>query len=261
LLINSLKSLTRTLDSKSRKLSERIQGDNKLASYDTDEEQIEALKRWWHENGTSFMFSIALAVLVYIGVRYFEGYQENQVQQASALYQQLADLGQASAERAITAEEVVEASAVHLQLMEKYSGTVYPRLSALMLAKLEVDNDNLEAAIDHLQWILDNPSFGFFNSISNEVSLLTTLRLARVRLAQGQANVVLDLLTAVDDQYAYRAAFSELEGDAYVALGNNEAAISAYQKALLAQSESAGSSSGILQLKLANLGADIQGRL
>jgi predicted negative regulator of RcsB-dependent stress response len=57
--------------------------------YDTEEEQVEALKRWWKENGTSTIVGLALGIAIILGWNYWQGHKKDQTVQASAIYDQL----------------------------------------------------------------------------------------------------------------------------------------------------------------------------
>jgi predicted negative regulator of RcsB-dependent stress response len=38
--------------------------------YDTEEEQVEALKRWWKENGQATLAGLVLGIIVILGWNY-----------------------------------------------------------------------------------------------------------------------------------------------------------------------------------------------
>ena len=40
-----------------------------MADYETEEEQIEALKDWWRENGNSLLIGVAVALVAVFGFR------------------------------------------------------------------------------------------------------------------------------------------------------------------------------------------------
>jgi predicted negative regulator of RcsB-dependent stress response len=52
-----------------------------VADHITEEEQIEALKRWWEENGKQTLLGIALIVGGYFG---WQAWTDHGVEQASA---------------------------------------------------------------------------------------------------------------------------------------------------------------------------------
>lgn len=212
--------------------------------YDTDEEQIEAIKGWWDENGTSVIVGIILVLAVLFGSRYWQSAQETTAEAASDIYTQLADAVQANIDLEIDDAELNAALSLHDELKGNFTNTVYSRYSALIMARLYVQRNELEAAAVELQWILDNPSLGFLKSIDDELALTTRSRLARVVLAQGDAEAALLLLNEVEPG-AFAGTFAEIEGDAYVELGRTEEAIEAYQTAL-----NIGTNAEVVELKL-----------
>ena len=46
-----------------------------MSDYLSDEEQVERLKSWWSENGTSLLASLLVAVLGIAGWNYYGSYQ------------------------------------------------------------------------------------------------------------------------------------------------------------------------------------------
>ncbi len=200
-------------------------------AYDTDEEQIEALKRWWDENGTTIIVGIVLVVAVLFGTRYWDSSRLEMAEAASNVYIQLLDQVQSDSDLAVDDAELNSALSLHAQLKDEFSGSIYSRYSALMMARLYVQNGNLAGAAAELNWILDNPKLGLFQSIPEELALTARGRLARVVLSQGDAQGALDLLSAVEAG-AFAGNYAEIRGDAYTALGRIDDARQAYQQAL-----------------------------
>ena len=62
-----------------------------MADHITEEEQIEALKRWWEENGKQTILGIALIVGGYFGWQAWTDHSEEQASAASLTYQEMLD--------------------------------------------------------------------------------------------------------------------------------------------------------------------------
>ncbi|MDC1436812.1 tetratricopeptide repeat protein [Gammaproteobacteria bacterium] len=212
--------------------------------YDTDEEQIEALKDWWDENGTSVIVGIILVLAVLFGSRYWQSSQDSTAEIASDIYTQMTTGVQANVDLDIDDEELNSAFNLHNELKTNFVNTVYSRYSALLMARLYVQRNELDNAASELQWVLDNPGLGFLKSIDDELALTTRARLARVVIAQGNAEAALQLLNEVESG-AFAGVFAEIAGDAYVELGRLQEAIDAYQTAL-----SIGTNAEVVELKL-----------
>ena len=212
--------------------------------YDTDEEQIEAIKNWWDENGSSLIIGIILVLAVLFGSRYWQSSQTSVAEAASDIYTQLADNVLANIDLEIDDEELGSALNLHTELKDNFTNSVYSRYSALMMARIYVQRNELDDAVRELRWILDNPGLGLLKSIDDELALTTRSRLARVVLAQGDAEGALQLLEEVEPG-TFAGTFAEIKGDAYVALGRLEEAIDAYQTAF-----NIGTNADIVELKL-----------
>jgi predicted negative regulator of RcsB-dependent stress response len=219
-----------------------------LASYASDEEQIEALKSWWKENGNSLIVGVVLVFLILFGSRQWQSQQVAYATEASDLYQSLLDVVAVDFNQEISEEEKSTAIFFNSQLRNDYQKSIYAKYAALYMAQFYVGQDDLESAAAELQWVLDNPKLGIFESAVEELFLITRLRLARVVLSQGEAQRALDLILLVEPR-EFTGAYAEVEGDAYIILGQEDNAREAYQRAT-----ASGVYSVMVELKLRDLG-------
>ena len=60
-----------------------------MAEMKTEEEQVEALKRWWQENGKSLILTIAVSVGGVLSWNAYQDHQTNESELASVYFQQL----------------------------------------------------------------------------------------------------------------------------------------------------------------------------
>ena len=63
-----------------------------MAELRSEEEQLEVVKRWWKENGTSLIAGAVLAAAGVFGWNAWQNYQEGKSEAASARYQQLINM-------------------------------------------------------------------------------------------------------------------------------------------------------------------------
>lgn len=202
-----------------------------MASYASDEEQIEALKRWWQENGTSLITGIVIVLVVLFGSRQWQGSQLAKAEAASDLYEAMIPLLAQMQTTALDDASIALLETSYDGLRNDHSDSIYTRYGALIMASLYVYQENYDQAAAELNWILDNPDLGFMQDAEVELFLTARLRLARVKLAQGLAQEALDLVTAVEP-LELAAGYAEVQGDAYGQLGQIEQARGAYQRAI-----------------------------
>jgi predicted negative regulator of RcsB-dependent stress response len=221
-----------------------------LATHADDDEQLEALKNWWQDNGTSLLTGIAVALALLFGMQQWRNSTEENNGAASDLYQQISDVAIAKMSQAVTEDDLLTLQNPYSQLKSDYGKSIYTRYAALIMARFQVELNHLDAAATELQWILDNPELSLFKSADEELFLITRLRLAKVKLAQGQAQAAIDLVKT-EEPGSFTSEYAELEGDALLSMGDKEGAKAAYQRALAAITNV---NPVLLNLKLQDLG-------
>jgi predicted negative regulator of RcsB-dependent stress response len=205
----------------------------------TEDEELAVIRDWWQRNGKPLLVGGFLALVMVFGWQYWTEYRANQAAVASALYQQLLNAVLVPAGTPDPAE-VAEISA---RLQGEFPGTAYAQYGSLFVARLAVDNGNLDDARAALQAVLDKPA-------DATLAELALQRMARVMLAQDQAEEALLVLTG-EAPAAYAASREELRGDLLLHLGRKDEARAAFASAMqLLGPEAAG---GILQLKIDDL--------
>lgn len=204
--------------------------------YDTEEEQLDAFKRWWKENGQSTVIGLILGIAVILGWNFWQNHKKTQAEQASALYSQL--IQAMSADKKDSAEKLAD------RIKEQYPKTEYAAYSGLLLAKLKVQQGDIAKAQTILKDIAAGPN--------NELSNIAKIRQVRLMLASGQYEQGLQLINDVDPatSSSFSGNYDELVGDLYVALDRLDQARSSYQKAL-----ENGYKSPLLQIKIDDLTA------
>lgn len=208
-----------------------------MAIYDTEEEQIEQLKKWWAANNTSLIAGVITAIVLVIGWNVWKNHELAQRQTASQLYQNLLD--SASKNDNASVEKLAD------QLTVEYGSLAYAHFASLAKAKSKVQQGDLEAAKAILRQQLQNPG-------SEEIQHIARLRLIQLLLATGEYEEGLKLIASVDSAKAegFTASYAELEGDLYVAMGRLDEARNAYQNAIRT-----GQATALAQLKLADVSA------
>jgi predicted negative regulator of RcsB-dependent stress response len=207
-----------------------------MAEHLSDEQRVEELKKWWDENGKAVIAGVVLGLGGLLTWKGWVYYQETQAKAASEYY---ARVRLATSEN--NAQTIVENTDI---LQGSYSSTPYAALAALELAKFKADAGDLEVAAERLRWAIDH---GAQEAVRNTARI----RLARVLVAQGKNDEVLDLLSRSDFlPVQYLSMVEEIRGDALLAKGEIDKARTAYTKALI----SAGEDSEYLRMKREDLG-------
>ncbi len=186
-------------------------------AYDLEEqEQIDALKAWWKENGRLVLLALAAFGLSLGGVQGWRYYQAQQAREAGAAYQ--------AVELALVPGDLARAVAESRSLRGSHPKSAYAPRAALAVARLAVAKGDLEAARAELQWAAEN---------AQEDTLQDTarLRLARVQLAQKRLDEAAATLAAPATP-GFEALFADLRGDVLQAQGKADEARAAYDKAL-----------------------------
>lgn len=207
-----------------------------MAEHLTEEEQVEALKKWWKENGTAIIIGIIVGLGAVIGVRYWFSYQESRAVSASDVYNRFT--------AAVSKKDAAMALTLANELREKYKGTSYAALTAMQMAKQDVDVNRLSEAEKNLHWALANPGH-------KVIGLIARQRLAEVLYAEGKLDDALLLLNQVKDA-TFDSRYALIRGDILRKQGKSEQAREAYQLALTDSSLS-GKEREIVQMKLDDL--------
>lgn len=208
-----------------------------MVAHTTEEEQVEAIKKWWKENGTAVVIGLVVGFGALIGGKYWMEYSTSQRQTASLEFSQLQEDMQQKRNDAVLQRGD--------HLINNFADTPYAVLSAFAIAKLKAEEGDMLAARARLQWVLDN-------SKQQEFLHMARIRMVSVMLAEGNGDGALALLGAVDAG-EYLPLYEELKGDIYVSLSQQSQARSAYEKALKANDKG---DNTLLQMKLDDLGVE-----
>lgn len=202
----------------------------------SEEEQVEALKKWWKENGKSVVAGVVIGLGGVFGWQAWTQHQQATAEQASAQFEQL---NQSVAVGAPQAEQHAKA------IIQDYQGTAYAVFAALELAKVKVEQGDTATAKAQLQWAMDNADDASLKQIAR-------LRMVRVLLGDGDADGASSILAGAPAD-SYKAELAELRGDIAAAKGDFSAARQAYQEALNSQV----GSTAVVQMKLDDLSTNL----
>ena len=204
---------------------------------ETDDEQVEKLKTWLKENGMSIVLGIVLGVGGIGGYNYWQKYQNNRADEASAHFE--AVLG---ALRAGDDETLQQHAGI---LVSDFESTDYAYMARLAMARNHVDQGDFEQAESALQAVVGSAG-------QSPLAYVARTRLAAVQIQSERFEQALATL-GVEFPDAFMARAEELRGDALARQGKVDEARDAYQKAQRAEPGPA--DAGFLKQKLDDLGA------
>ena len=206
----------------------------------TEKEQLDALRAWWSENGNYVIGGVVVGMLVIFGWNRWQTTIENRQVAASSLFEDVMEAaGRGNLEAAVDPAN---------ELFLSFNDSPYAGQARLAMARMYMDNGRDQDAADVLQGVIDADPDG-------ELTLIARLRLAKILLYQGKAEEVIGIIGDMPDT-AFAARFSELLGDAWVALEDYEAAEAAYLAALNDDPQTPTVDTDVIQLKINDLPAD-----
>ncbi len=213
-----------------------------MATYETEEEQIEAIKKWWKENGISVVTGVVLGLTLLGGWRWWQTYTDQQGQLASSIYDQVLF--------SLENKQIKQAHDLTGQLLSDYSDSPYAMLAALNIARQDLDEGDIKSSHARLQWVIDR------NGGLSELTHIARLRKARLFLSQDKFVEAKALIDGVKDD-KFKGVYAELRGDIAVAQGQIDVARVAYTEALESQDLSFQHQKWV-QIKLDDLGQKVR---
>jgi predicted negative regulator of RcsB-dependent stress response len=208
---------------------------------ETAEQELEALKNWWQENGRTLAAGVAIGLGGVFGWTWWQDHLRSQAEEASQIYQRLIE--DAAAER----HDTVRAQAA--EIIQSYPKSGYATFAVLLAAKSAFAENDFEEAKRQLQWVIDNSDNASFKELAR-------LRLARILIDEDRLDDAASVVESVE-QEAFRASAEEIRGDIQVIQGNTDGAREAYLQALSGAAIS-GPTRARVQMKLDDLGSGQQ---
>jgi len=209
-----------------------------MAALDLEEqEQLDALKAWWKENGNRLLGALLMVVVAMGGWRGWQYYQQEQSGEAATLYAEFTkQLDSGDAKR------VNDVAAI---MMGQYAASGYAPRAALLAAQVNEQVNELARARTQLQWVIEHAAEDGLKDVAR-------LRLAAVLLDEKNYTEAMKLLEAKHPA-SFDGLYADLRGDVLSAQGKNEEARSAYKLAY-EKTEAKGMYRSLIQVKMDALG-------
>lgn len=183
---------------------------------DSEEEQLEELKRWWKEHGRTVVAGVVLGLGSVVGWTSWRAHQDAQAEQISLRYEKLLNTAAIPNRRGT----VEQADAI----IAEHPDSAYAALAALVGAHAAYNGKDMTTAQRLLEWAASHGD-------SFEVSDVARVRLARVLSEQGQHDAALAALDRITHP-EFSAVRSETRGDVLAAKPDAAGARAAYESAL-----------------------------
>lgn len=200
-----------------------------------EEEQVERIKEWWQKYGLATVVIIVLAVGSLLGWRQWQQYDAGKASEASARYDAMM--------QALAGDAPDQVRSAAATLIENHDGLAYADYARLALARLAVDEGDLNAAADQLSTVAEDAA-------TRELEYTARLRLARIQIELGDTDAANEQISRTFPK-AWQAEALELKGDIAGARENWDAARAAYGDALETLDE--GTARDRVQMKLDDL--------
>jgi predicted negative regulator of RcsB-dependent stress response len=206
--------------------------------YLTDDEQLEAVKHMVVDYAPWLIGGVLAGAAVFFGMRYFDSYTNERSLKAAAQFSAMT--------AALQVNDQTRSRQIADGLIKDYASSPYADQALLTLARLDVDDGQLDKAVAPLTQVMNE-------SKDKELRQIARLRLARILTDQGKPDQAIKTL-AEPAPPAFAARYHEVRGDAYFAQKDISHAAAEYQSALAA-ADAGGIDASLLELKIQDLGA------
>jgi predicted negative regulator of RcsB-dependent stress response len=202
-----------------------------------EHEQGELVRKWLRDNGSSILIGVGLGLLLIFGWQQWRSHQARHQAEAAVQYDAMT--------QAVKAKDAAAIGKGFDLLKSDYADTAYAVFAAMQQAETALGNGDKTAAMAAATWAFEHAKVDAMKGLAG-------LRLARLKLAEGDAQAALDIAARLPKD-GYAPLIDELRGDALHSQGKNEEARGAYQSAVQAL-EAAAPNRASLEMKLNALG-------
>jgi len=181
-----------------------------------DQEQLEGLKAFWQQYGNFILTVITVVMLAIAGYMGWGRYQASQAAEASMYYEQLRS--------AIEAKDNAKIKEAAGTIFEKFSGTGYAEMAALVTSKAYLDGGDAKAAKAPLQWAAEKAG-------DTEFLRIARLRLSGILLDEKSYDEALKLLGG-DVSARFAPLYADRRGDILLSQDKRDDARQQFKQAL-----------------------------
>lgn len=202
-----------------------------------EQEQVDALKAWWKQNGNWVYGLITVVLLAYAGSQFWKQYQAGQAVSAASLYAEV--MKQTASGDAKRIGDAADA------LADRFATSPYAARAQLLAAQTSRQAADATAAKARLWWVIEHAG-------EESLQYVARLNLAAMLLDEKQYDDALKHLNTAHPA-PFDGVYADLKGDVLSAMGKTDDARSAYKQAL-EKSDAQAVQRNLIQLKLDGLG-------
>ena len=201
--------------------------------YSNDNEQVDALKTFFAENGKALAVGVVLGIGALVGWRYWSSHQENNSRETSQAYASAVSTLKAGKPDTYAAAENIAAN----------QKNAYGAFAALELAQQFVDANQLDKAEKQLQ-------LGLAAAPDDNLKSVINMRLARIQLQMKQPDAALKTLEGIKGE-GWTAIVADLRGEILLSKGDKRGARAAWEAGV--KSDASPALSEMMRMKMNNL--------
>lgn len=205
--------------------------------YQSEEQQVDAIKSYWKKNGNSIIAGLVIGLSGFIGFNYYKDAQLEKELAISDAYQTLVESLDTNPDGFIAAGE---------KFVAENKESTYATLTSLTLAKKASTHQDWPQVEKYLLSAIET-------STDEGIKAIATIRLARVQIQLEKIDAALKTLNTSLPE-SFKSSVEEIKGDAYLLQDKKDLARTAYQDAIAA---TPGNASQSLQMKLDDLAENV----
>ncbi|WP_206483594.1 tetratricopeptide repeat protein [Thalassotalea sp. G2M2-11] len=208
-----------------------------MADHQTEEQQVEAIKAFWQDNGNSIIAGLIIGFAGFIGYGYYKDHKLTSELNVSEAYQDVIALADKDDKAYRAAGD---------KFVQENADSGYSALTALALAKDAAEHQDWQQAEQYLTTAINNTA-------ETSIKAIAAVRLARVQIQLEQYEQAIATVSKTLPA-SFKATAEEIKGDALLQQDKVEQARAAYQAAIDASGDNV---APILQMKLDDLAQNI----
>lgn len=209
-----------------------------MATLDLQEqEQVEAVKAWWKDNGKWLLWTLALVLGGFAAIQGWKAYKANQTLEAATMFAEL--------EKQVSSRDPKRINDAAAAVINSYGSSAYAPRASLLAAKINIQAKDAARAKTQLQWVIKHADEEGLKNVAR-------LNLASLLLDEKNYDEALALLDTPHPN-SFAGLYADLKGDVLNGQGKVKEARAAYQQAL-DKIEASNAYHNLIQMKMDALG-------